>query len=187
MRAFIAIALPTALRRSLATWARNEGNVLPGARWLPAENLHVTLRFLGDVEETHRAALASELRDAAARHPQLSLTVSVRGTLPKRARARVAYIGLAPSEELAALQAEVAERVERRLGLAPEGRPFHPHVTVGRSRRGWRRDACRGWAEAPCPEEGTAFAVTYLDLMESLLSPSGARYEVLESFPLRAE
>lgn len=184
MRLFVAINLPGSLRESLASWARNAGTCLPGSRWLEPANLHITVRFLGDVEALLSRRIGGELRAVVKDHRSMRLSLSDHATLPANARARIAYIGLAPSPRLVSLQAAISQRLEGRLQLPSERRTYHPHITLARSRQGWTRVASDRWREIGCPHRGDAFEVIYVDLMESLLSPSGAKYQVVESFPL---
>lgn len=105
---------------------------LPGARWIEPSDYHVTLRFLGDVDEIVAADVDAGLREARARAP---LTVTLEGLASFGGdRPRALYAAVAATPELADLQEE-HERIARRAGAAPERRKFTPHVTLARLNR----------------------------------------------------
>ena len=194
MRLFIAARPPESLRLDLASWARTAWGHPMGleastgrrnsTRWVAARSLHVTLRFLGEVPAEGVADLKIALRQSVGRHRRLELVLAGHGCFPRRGRARVALIHLESSVTFAALHAAVSSAVEQCLGLDTESQPFRPHITVARRRRGWTTAEARHWTNTQCPHQGTAFEVTYIDLMESRLSPSGAEYHLIESSPL---
>jgi 2'-5' RNA ligase len=183
VRLFLAI-VPDELRESLSRWMPRDGDLLPGARWQPAENLHVTLRFLGEVADPDVARLGGPVAAAAAAHRRLRLALDGPAALPERKRARVACLGVRPDPRLGALRDAVAAAAESTLGLEPDPRPFRPHLTLAGVKRPWTAAASDAWRALSFPYRGAAFEVTYVDLMESLSSPTGARYRTLERFPL---
>jgi 2'-5' RNA ligase len=197
-RLFAAVSLPDSLRRELHAVSSAIGRSLPDSlyRAVPRENLHLTLRFFGaETGAVDRRRIGTLLRERLERSSPGSLTLmasdlSAFGSLR---RARVVWAGLrelgvaagAPGR-LSPLQREV-EAVARDIGLAPETRPFVPHVTLGRLRSPFRLDAA-ALAEvrdsASDSVWSAAFAVTECGLFASFLSPAGAVYEPLERFSL---
>jgi 2'-5' RNA ligase len=157
---------------------------LPPARWVPASNLHLTLRFLGEIEPPRVAGLSPVLAACFGFHGPLWLRLRDGGCFPPRRPARVAWVGFEPAPELAGLQETVAAAAEAHLGVAAEGRPFHAHLTLARPRRPWPRAAVDSWREAFEGPQGPAFHVTEGHLMRSHLSPGGARHESLDIYPL---
>jgi 2'-5' RNA ligase len=125
-RLFIALELPGMHRQRLTLL----GGPLPGARWLPAEDLHLTLRFVGDVDRHAEDDLLEALAEIEA--PPFELTIEGLGAFGGR-EPKVIWAGLAPSPPLEALQRAV-ERATRAIGLPSEERSFHPHVTLARLR-----------------------------------------------------
>lgn len=124
-RLFVAIDVPEAQRRLLSLLCAG----LPGARWVPGEQLHLTLRFIGEVDgglfrDAHEALLS-------VRSPCFELRLEGLGHFPPRGAPRVVWAGLAASEHLRRLRAGV-ERALSQAGLPPEGRKFHAHVTLAR-------------------------------------------------------
>ena len=125
MRLFVALSLPEDVRERLTAL----GNGLPGARWVAAENLHLTLRFVGEVDN----AAAHDLDDmlSAIDAPSFELTLQGLATFGDGARLRVLYAAVAPSPALLHLQAKVESAVMR-AGLPIERRKFKPHVALAR-------------------------------------------------------
>lgn len=149
----------------------------PGFTWVPAHNLHVTLRFLGAVEETVLAELIPRL--AAIRAGAIRLGLGGLGTFGGRRHARVVWLGLREGAEAAASLALAVEAACRDSGLESEARTFRAHLTVARSRT-------RGGS--PLPElsavpETAAWASDRFVLYESHLGRPAAAHEPLHEFP----
>ncbi len=126
MRLFVAIDLPWELRERLALLA---GRGIPGARWVPAENFHLTLRFIGEIQ----AWQAEEIDHAfaALRGRGFALTLAGVGTFSKAGRVTQLWVGVERNPMLDHLHAKI-ETTLQRVGLAPERRRFVPHVTLAR-------------------------------------------------------
>ncbi len=174
-RLFTALEVPADIATQLSLLRGG----LPGARWIDAENYHVTLRFLGDVDE-RTANEAAQLLDGIAREP---LQVSI-GELDAfggdRPRSLIAKIK--PNPELLELQAE-HERSVRRVGLAPESRKYTPHVTLARLRDVTPR-AVADWLAMRGGAPRLDFEAKRFVLYSSRASTGGGPYVLEESFPL---
>lgn len=184
MRLFVALPLPASVLEPLVGCAMALRPRLPPARWVPLENLHLTLRFLGDTEPRLVAGLDEALGRCFADHPPLRLRLRDGGCFPPRRPARVAWVGFEPAPALARLQSAVATAADRQLGIGSERRPYHPHLTLARPRRPWPRQAVALWTGAFAGSRGTPFTACEGHLMRSHLGPSGARHERLASYPL---
>ncbi|MES1241658.1 MAG: RNA 2',3'-cyclic phosphodiesterase [Acidobacteriota bacterium] len=184
MRLFVALEVPEAVRRELARRVAGLRERLPRARWVDPEMVHLTLLFLGETPADKVPALSAKLREAFANHPPMTLRLSGGGTFPPKRPARVAWVGLDAPEELAAVQADAVAAAVEAVGFEPEDRPFKSHVTLARCEPNWPRDAAEKFAAAFPGEVGPPFRVDRGVLMESKLSPRGARYSVVEAFPL---
>ena len=125
MRLFIGIDRPWELREALTGLTRG----LPGARWVPVENLHLTLRFIGEV--TPNMAEEVDLALAALRGRRFDLTLSGVGTHSKAGREVALWAGVERNPALEHLQSKI-ETAMQRAGLPPEKRRFFPHVTLAR-------------------------------------------------------
>ena len=174
-RLFVAIRPPEAIRDLLID-AMDDS---PDFRWQDDEQLHLTLRFVGEVDRH----VAADLGDALARvrAPALTLRIKGVGSFDHRA-AGALWAGVEPKEPLAALAAKI-ERVCQHVGLEPERRAFHPHITLAR----WKGRRTRELADYLDRRRGLAsepFAVDRFILFESRLSRHGAHYEEVASYPL---
>ncbi len=129
VRLFVALALPAALKAQLALLA---GGGIPGGRWVPPENYHLTLRFIGEVEPWRAQELDAAL--AAIRAPAFELALRGLGTFEKGGRIHALWVGAEKTEGLAFLQNKV-ETALQRAGLEPERRRFAPHVTLARTEK----------------------------------------------------
>jgi RNA 2',3'-cyclic 3'-phosphodiesterase len=175
-RLFVALDLPEAVRGALAGWAVEHAPRSP-VRLVAPESLHVTLCFLGWREEAEAGQLGELVAGCAA--PVRELSAAAASWLPRR-RPRVLAIDLAdPQEALSALQGRLSDTLASAAGYQPESRPYRPHVTVARVRRGARVRA----VELPPPRVDT-FAGTALTLYRSRLYRAGARYEPLRRVAL---
>jgi 2'-5' RNA ligase len=186
MRVFLAVFPPpdvqaAALRVSEAM--RRPGD---GVSWVKLENLHFTMRFLGEVGEDGARRAGEAAREAATASPAFDAALGGPGAFPNARRARVLWLGMASgAPELESL----AKRLERALaarGFEPEGRRFTAHLTLGRVRRG-EADWTEALAAAGAPVANAppaAWRVTELRLVKSTLSPRGSAYETLVSAPL---
>lgn len=153
-----------------------------GVKWVRDDAFHVTLRFLGAVGEDALAPLVECVEARLAGEPAFELGLAGVGAFPSGRRPRIVWIGLAP-EEPAAKLASAVERGVVDAGFAPEERPFHAHITLGRVRRGRRAPRLD---EAPVTP-GPPFSVHEVVLFQSHLGNDGARYTPLERLSLRAD
>ena len=178
MRLFVALSLPDEIRERLA----HLEDRLPGARWVPPENLHVTLRFIGEVDGGQAHDIDAELTRLHGTAFELSLAGL--GHFGEGQKTRALYARVTPSEPLTRLQQKVEQAVQR-AGLKPEGRKFKPHVTLARFRA--------GAAGAPELERYLVghslfrlgpFPVADFALYQSFLSGEGSIYRREALYPL---
>lgn len=193
MRLFIALNFPDETRRALHDASAALRDAVPrGVSWVRPDGLHLTLKFLGEVEEARVAEVAAALGRVAAAHAPVRLVVAGVGAFPSLARPRVVWAGVDPTPRLELLQHDV-EAACAELGFEVEGRAFRPHVTLGRVRPGTRASDARVEslrALAAAASQATPSAdvlVPTLDLMGSVLMPGGARHEAVARLPFREE
>ncbi|HEX7391212.1 MAG TPA: RNA 2',3'-cyclic phosphodiesterase [Acidiphilium sp.] len=125
MRLFVALDLPWDIKQTLAGFAIN----LPGARWVPAQNMHITLRFIGETGRLEAEEIDHAL--AAIRSPGFPLVLTGAGWFEKAGRVNMLWIGVERNEALLHLQTKI-ETALRRVGVAAERRRYTPHVTLAR-------------------------------------------------------
>lgn len=187
-RLFVALEPPDPVRRRIAALAaelrRASGRAAEDLRWVPPENVHVTLQFLGAVPEERVSGVIGAVEAAAAASRPLSLQMKGAGGFPNARRPRVVWLGL--EGEVAPLTA-LAEDLGRRLsplGFSPEARPFSAHLTLARARDARGVGGLGGALAAAALGEGVAWRAGEVTLFESHLSPHGPRYEAIGRAPL---
>jgi 2'-5' RNA ligase len=176
-RIFTGLELPSDVAQSLAMLR----GVLPGARWIDPENYHLTLRFIGDVDDTLAREVASLLGRVS--RPPLELRLDGLSSFGGR-RPRAVVASLAQTAALMELQAE-HERLIQRVGLEPEGRKFTPHVTLARLRDSSSRQVADYLATRPFLAP-LSFRVTRFVLFSARASVGGGPYLVEAAYPLAA-
>ncbi len=183
MRCFVAVELDTALRRQLLAVLRR----LPrerGVRWCGEHQLHVTLKFLGDVADRDTPDICKAVAAAAERVEPFVITLGPLGCFPNTRNPRVLWCGIDDPDEGCARWLATADPLLSNLGLPPETRPLRPHITLGRSRGpDGSRIIQRVLADPPVPDAVT-MSVEHVVLFESVLSPRGARYTPRLTAPL---
>jgi len=176
-RLFVAVDLPPAVRQQVASLCFG----LPGVRWVPEEQIHLTLRFIGEVNGN----IFHDIREGLAeiRFPAFDMRLQGVGYFPPRRAPKVIWVGVEKNEALARLRNRVESTLVR-IGLEPEGRKFAPHITLGRLK------------ETPLPKVaaylagydafGTdAFPVEEFRLYSSTLTSDGATHTVEAEYPLQ--
>jgi len=176
MRLFIAIELPDAAKRAL-TWLKTD---IPGARWVPADQIHLTLAFLGEVDEAALVRLTGEL--ARIQLPGFQLAFGPLGCFPDRRRPRVLWVGLEPQPRLKHLADGVQEAVLA-CGIPQEERPFSPHITLARLKLSPSRE-CDAFLDQRPKQELPPFSVREFTLFQSRLTPQGALHTPVRNFAL---
>lgn len=180
MRVFVAINLPARERERLhaATGVLREGDF--PVRWVAPENVHLTLKFLGEVPEPKVPDVGNALTESLASIERFRMELGGVGAFPSLRSPRVIWVGVEPNEELSEAQRRV-ESALADLGHPPEKRDFRAHLTLGRGEKGARRARFQGL-------EGLAGKVDYrgrvavesVDVMRSTLRPGGAEYDVVQ-------
>ncbi|MBI2165428.1 MAG: RNA 2',3'-cyclic phosphodiesterase [Chloroflexi bacterium] len=189
IRAFVTIELPDPLRRVIGElvdglWADSGSAV----RWVDPAGVHLTLKFLGSVAQEQVAPVGEAVRAATRGLAPFCLESNSLGGFPHLGAPAVIWLGLSgDAESLLTLQKALEDSLAR-LGFQREGRPFHPHLTLGRVKEraspGERRRIGRLVASFPSPAP-LRFEVSGISLMRSDLTPQGARYTRLLAHPLK--
>lgn len=197
MRAFVAIVLPENVQRVLIVRQQRlarqlrERKLDGTIRWTEAANLHLTLRFLGEINETQQQQLALQLAAIAARYRAFDMRIGELGCFPNCRQPSVVWCGLQEtSHTLDALQEEV-EAAAQAVGLAAEEKRFTPHLTIGRSQRQRSGELAaagqiiqQAAAASPANQETVEFAVGEIRLMRSELTRAGSIYTPLGVYAL---
>jgi 2'-5' RNA ligase len=180
LRVFCAIELPKEVRERAANHVRNLRSALSDARasWPRAENLHLTLKFFGEIASNRVETLSQAVARAAQASQPFKLRIEGTGAFPPRGAPRVLWLGVIDSSgSLAQLQSHLEDECES-LGFPRESRPFRPHLTLARIRS---PQGARALAKLhqEMSFEAVEFPVTELILMRSELSAGGSRYTAI--------
>lgn len=179
IRAFIAVEIDPATARRIAAAVEQLKPRIAAIRWVGAGNFHLTLKFLGNIDESRIEPIGSALTDALRPFPRFTINAKGLGVFPNPRRPRVLWVGLVGSH-LVSLQAKV-ESALTPLGFAPEEKSFTPHLTIGRWRQGERADRTLEQELGKWSEH--EFGVSPIDeviLYQSDLKPAGAIYRRLK-------
>lgn len=187
VRAFIAVDLPPDLQERLAqvsTDLRDQMGNVP-IRWVPAKNMHLTLKFLGDVSLNNLTVLNDIIRAEAVDREEMVISLGGVGAFPKMRHPRVIWVGVEAPEELNSLQRGIDKQTAR-IGYARERRAFSPHITLGRVSRNATPDEVRIIGDVLCNQKigflGVA-RIREVHLYRSDLKAGGAVYSRLFSAP----
>lgn len=177
IRLFVGLALPDLHRRQLSLLDHG----IEGARWVEPENLHITLRFIGEVDGNVADDIAQALDDV--KGDPFAVAVKGLGTFGHPPHALWAGVEAAPKDALAHLQANV-ESAMVRLGLAPEGRKFTPHVTLARFKKTINMNRLARVLEDSGDLALPPFEAQGFTLFQSHLGHEGAHYERMVEYDL---
>jgi 2'-5' RNA ligase len=185
VRLFVALETPSAVRENLAALIREFRAIAPQAKWVRAENLHVTLKFIGEVADTRLEAIRTALSDV---HSNLPVTLDFRGLgfFPNEKHPRVFWAGIEASANLKALAADVESTAEK-LGITREKRPFSPHLTLARFETREVPEKLSSAIGENAARDFGSLHTNQFHLIESKLKPAGAEYTTLHSFPFVLE
>jgi 2'-5' RNA ligase len=186
IRSFVAINLPSRVKERVDLMQKEWGALGPHVRWVAPENVHITLKFLGDVAEERVAAIGDALGGVAARVCPFDFTVTSFGVFPDLRYPRIVWLGIGEgADRVAALQLAVEAEMES-LGFAPEKRAFRPHVTVGRMKSPRGRSMLGELLQTDTRIDERV-EVSEMFLMRSQLRPTGPIYSVLRAVSLEGE
>jgi len=189
VRAFIAVEIPPEIHQAIEKQTASIRTTLNKSlvRWVPTGNIHLTLKFLGDVSATNLEMLAQMLNAEVEQHRVFEMGFGGLGAFPNPKRPRVIWIGIQAPAGLEALQHGI-EAAAATLGYPPEKRPFSPHLTIGRVKQKVSSSGIQKirsvLEETQVGSLGSAM-VTAVHLFKSDLKPTGAVYTKLFSAPLK--
>ncbi|MDX3910339.1 MAG: RNA 2',3'-cyclic phosphodiesterase [Sphingobium sp.] len=174
-RLFVAIRPPATVRQHLETLMHG----LIGARWQDDDQLHITVRFIGEVDRHGASDVAAALARVAA--PPMTLAPQGIGTFDRRGNVDALWAGVTRREPLAALHRKI-DRACISVGLPPEGRAYLPHITLARFGR--HAPPVDSYLAANAGYAGPSFTAKEFGLYKSILGREGAVYHLAERYPL---
>lgn len=184
VRTFIAVLLTADLKKTIGQIQQKFIEAAPEVKWVAEENFHVTLKFLGDVDEDRLGEIYAALEQAVSAEEAFSMQVGGAGCFPNTRNPRVVWIGLQSGvEPLSRIAAKIESELEP-LGFPKEGRKFSAHITIGRARPDRpARGLASAIQEAEIGELGE-IAVDSVAVMKSDLRREGPIYSVLKQIQL---
>ena len=184
IRAFLAIDLPGSLRLGLAQVQGKLKESGADVRWVPVGNIHLTLKFFGNIPDGDVEAIAAAAREVAAKQAPFELQATEPGAFPSVKAPRVVWLGLGGDVLPLSQFCHRLEKAFAALGHLPEDRPFHPHLTLGRVKSPQGRERLARLLQTLPPMQWTPFQVKEVILFRSQLSPQGSTYTPLKVIPL---
>ena len=184
MRCFVAIEIPEEIRASLGALRGRFRKQGPHASWVRTENMHLTLRFLGNLDEAQRARYRDELAARLAGFGPLRIAVRGTGVFPNARRPSVLWAGARVEDgDLEGVQRQT-EAAAQAIGLARETKSFHAHITLARIRNPRKPGNLAETLAASRDYFGGEFTATAVTLFSSELRPGGTRYRPVRTFRL---
>ncbi len=184
LRLFIAIEIPLEIRTQITAVISELKSVPADVRWERPEKLHITLKFLGDVQEEVLPEIVLLLRGVAEKRSQLSIRYSGVGCFPNKREPRIIWVG---AEDVAGKLQPLVDSIETEMasiGFEKETKGFHPHVTIGRMKNGKDTSSLLRKMESVIFESQPA-VVSAMSLVRSKLKASGSIYSQVKSFSFR--
>jgi 2'-5' RNA ligase len=183
MRLFVAVNLPSEIRDRLTAAQDRLRRAQADVSWVRAENIHVTLKFLGETEEKRLERIRPALAEVARAGTPFSMEVSAVGSFGGRIP-RVVWVGVGDGAESLIQLAGRVEAALARVAFPKERRGFTAHLTLGRVRSPRNAEALLAALQEFHAEKFGTLAATQFELMQSELRPTGSVYTVLDRFPL---
>lgn len=184
IRAFLAIDLPASLRSGLAQVQEELKKSGADVRWVPVGNIHLTLKFFGQLPEGEVEPVGRAAQEVAAGQAPFALQVVGAGAFPSLKNPRVVWLGFGGEVLVLAQFYRRLETTLAALGHLAEGRPFHPHLTLGRMRSPKGREQLATMLKELAVAELPPFKVNEIILFRSNLSPQGSTYTPLKVITL---
>jgi 2'-5' RNA ligase len=184
MRCFIAIPLPSETHQELSQIQSQLKETEADVKWVKNDNIHLTLKFLGDVKEEKIKIISKELRGVANKSTGFESGIGNLGTFPTLSNPRVIWIGISKNEDKIVKLQQRIEEILTPLGFERETRPFHAHLTLGRVRSKKNINRLTEKLKSLSSPEFKPFMIDKITLFQSTLKPTGAEYSALDEFKL---
>ncbi len=187
LRTFIAVELPNDIHDSLQKLQNNLKDSMPDVRWTKYGNIHLTLKFLGDIESSKVDKISVSIQNVANEFLPFTVSLARIGAFPNSRKPSIIWVGI---EEGSGEIVQIANRIEssmEKLGFAKEKRPFRPHLTIGRIRELKHPSIMAKSLENNEIGEIGRFRVEKLSFIKSQLDPSGSIYTTLSEALLKPE
>jgi 2'-5' RNA ligase len=184
MRLFVACELDEAIRDRLAAVAEKAEERIDGVKWVAHGNIHITLKFLGEVEDAAVDEIAAAIGAAVSETKAFTLSVRGLGAFPPKGSPQVLWAGVSEGADGLVSLNDAVERALEPIGFEREKRSFSPHATLGRVRKKARPKGLRELVEAGRTADFGSQEVTEITLMRSVLKPTGPIYTPVHTWTL---
>ena len=185
MRTFVAVKLDPNIKENLIGIVRYFKEISSGVKWVRPEAMHVTLKFLGNIEEQKADRITTVMDRISRNHGSFQMACIGVGTFPQQSRnPKVIWAGLSEYEPLKTIQSELEAELEK-IGFPKERRSFHPHMTLGRIKKSPGLHMLLPEIEKVKQKDFGITKVDQITLFKSTLTPSGAVYDILHESGLR--
>jgi 2'-5' RNA ligase len=182
LRCFIAVRIPVTVRKAVGEVIETLKKSGADVKWVPEENIHITLKFLGSTDEAIIENIREALSGRVSPYRPFSIRIAGTGYFPAGRRPKVVWIGIDHAGSLPELQEDV-EREMVRFGYEEEKRPFSPHLTIGRVKSDRRMTEMLKRLDAFRETGFGEMEIREITLMKSELRPAGAVYSSLAEIP----
>ncbi|MFC1703703.1 RNA 2',3'-cyclic phosphodiesterase [Candidatus Omnitrophota bacterium] len=185
-RCFIAIELPQEIQRRLCKIQSELKATGADAKWVKQNNIHLTLKFLGNLDSAAIAKVTAVLEQTTVHYTPFSVEISEVGAFPTKESPRVIWVGVKEGKEKISAMVEELENSLQNIDIPKEEREFHPHITIGRLKSSFNRVHLVTKLKEITVGESMRFNVQALTLFKSTLTPKGPIYEVLKAASFNA-
>jgi 2'-5' RNA ligase len=180
-RLFVALNLPDNIKSDLTKVIEILQNKTPGVKWVKPAGMHITLQFLGNIDEAKEEIIKESLSHLTGKFEEFIFKLDGLDAFPNTKRPRVIIVKCCQEKHnsATALQKSIGQEIFVRAGLKPESRPWRPHIALGRvKKQGWELYTNVNISDSK-------FMVKTFDLVQSFLKPTGAEYKILKRYNLR--
>ena len=184
IRCFIAIEIPEAIQNQLARIQGTLRNQIQKASWVKPSNIHLTLKFLGDVDPEDLESIGEAIEGVAIRHRSFSLRIGGLGAFPNFARPRVIWTGVKVGGERVSAIAQDINMALSDFGFSLDTKKFNPHLTIARLKERIDLRPYTNQYRQYDRIDGAGMSVDTISLIQSQLHPTGAIYSTLRSYSL---
>jgi 2'-5' RNA ligase len=188
MRTFIAIELSREIKEYLARLQDKLKLSQADVKWVTPQNIHLTLKFIGEIDEKPLEQLKQILQDIATGQKQFSLSLTSVGAFPSLTSPRVIWVGINKGDEEVKTIAKTLEEKLSEIGITKEDRPFSSHITLGRTKSSKNQNnlvKTLQFSTEKLPEATAEMTVEKITLLKSTLTPKGPIYEILKEVSLK--
>jgi 2'-5' RNA ligase len=189
MRTFIAIDLPEEIKAALSEIQKQLKSTAADVKWVAPENIHLTLKFLGERDNKKVEAITQILETAAAETKSYRINITSLGAFPTQTSPRVIWVGIQQGDAETKKIADILEKMICEVGIPKEDRPFSSHITIGRTRSSLGREKLvqeLNHLDGTLAGKNLSFTVEKITLYKSTLTPKGPIYEALKEASLKA-